>query len=271
MMLLRRGGIFGTRYGLNQIVRNVIISRRWFCQSRIRLNQNNTSVASKDNLKEKDPKYMKKEQKKAKTLDEIIKLKIASAPKSSSEESEKRKLSPLEFMNQGKYRIPDNWRKNEFIPEWKKQKYALNEKFKGGSWNPSKKLSREEMESVRMLKREIPNMTSKEVAEHFKISPEAVRRILRSKWKPSLEEEEEMYDRWKKRGEKVKGLFAEKYGITKKVIVKHSGTRTTVKVKKFTASSSSKRKKTDLKQERAKQKKKRFEGRGQKRLQDIIF
>ena len=59
------------------------------------------------------------------------------------------------------------------------------------------------MEGVRLIKRHNPDITSSELAAQFKVSPEAIRRILKSKWVPTEEEEERIQKRWKRRGEKV--------------------------------------------------------------------
>lgn len=44
--------------------------------------------------------------------------------------------------------------------------------------------------------------TTEVLANHFKVSPEAIRRILKSKWQPSEDESEDRRKRWEKRGEK---------------------------------------------------------------------
>ncbi|KAF8320441.1 hypothetical protein DL93DRAFT_2045601, partial [Clavulina sp. PMI_390] len=63
-------------------------------------------------------------------------------------------------------------------------KAAMKRSFPAG-WNPPKKLSREAMEGLRALHGHDPEtFTTAALATRFKISPEAVRRILRSKWKP---------------------------------------------------------------------------------------
>ncbi|GJE96551.1 hypothetical protein PsYK624_127480 [Phanerochaete sordida] len=60
-------------------------------------------------------------------------------------------------------------------------------------WLPPRKLSREAMDGLRSLNAHDPEMFSTPVlAEKFKISPEAVRRILRSKWTPSPEQRQRM-------------------------------------------------------------------------------
>jgi Neugrin len=57
-------------------------------------------------------------------------------------------------------------------------------------WNPPHKLSREAMDGLRHLHRLDPETFSTPVlAERFKISPEAVRRILKSTWAPSREQQ----------------------------------------------------------------------------------
>ena len=87
---------------------------------------------------------------------------------------------------------------------WQIQKAALKEKLEGQAWNPRKRLSPDTMEGIRHLHQTQPQRFSTPVlAQYFKISPEAVRRILKSKWRPSDEEAEERLRRWDKRGERI--------------------------------------------------------------------
>lgn len=51
--------------------------------------------------------------------------------------------------------VPDNWRKKRDYSEWQRQMFSLKEKFQGQSWNPEKKISREAMEGIRMLKQQV--------------------------------------------------------------------------------------------------------------------
>ncbi|GMM37770.1 Rrg9 protein [Saccharomycopsis crataegensis] len=98
--------------------------------------------------------------------------------------------------------------KDPKVPEWKKQKEALKNKFGDQGWNPMRKISREEMKSVKFLKAQNPNINNTQLADYFKVSPESIRRILKSKWEPkSLEEDEALYERWKRRGEKIKEMM----------------------------------------------------------------
>ncbi|KAI1637086.1 hypothetical protein F4809DRAFT_606119 [Biscogniauxia mediterranea] len=86
---------------------------------------------------------------------------------------------------------------------WEIQKEALKEKFPEG-WQPRKRLSPDACEGIRALHQQYPELYSLPVlASHFKISPEAVRRILKSKWRPDPEEEIERQDRWFSRGKRI--------------------------------------------------------------------
>jgi hypothetical protein len=84
------------------------------------------------------------------------------------------------------------------------QKEALKEKLGGEAWNPRKRLSPDTMEGIRHLHTTQPDkFTTPILANYFKVSPEAIRRILKSKWRPSDEEAEERMQRWDKRGERI--------------------------------------------------------------------
>ncbi|KAF7316384.1 Acylpeptide hydrolase [Mycena indigotica] len=70
---------------------------------------------------------------------------------------------------------------------WQLHRNTLKTAFPDG-WNPPRKLSREAMDGLRQLHRINPETFSTPVlAERFRISPEAVRRILKSRWEPSSE------------------------------------------------------------------------------------
>jgi len=74
---------------------------------------------------------------------------------------------------------------------------AIKEHFPDG-WNPPRKLSREAMEGLRTLHKHDPETyTTPVLANKFKISPEAVRRILKSNWEPSEERRKELTEREK--------------------------------------------------------------------------
>ncbi|KAF9051578.1 hypothetical protein BJ165DRAFT_1413638 [Panaeolus papilionaceus] len=71
--------------------------------------------------------------------------------------------------------------------EYKAYRETIKKQFPTG-WAPPRKLSREAMDAVRQLHRMDPEkFTTPMLSDKFKISPEAVRRILKSKWEPSAE------------------------------------------------------------------------------------
>ncbi len=93
---------------------------------------------------------------------------------------------------------------------WQIQKEALKDKFGEAGWNPRKKLSPDTMEGIRALHAENPDKYSTPMlAEHFKVSPEAIRRILKSKWRPSEKEMEKRRERWAKRHDRIWDQMAE--------------------------------------------------------------
>lgn len=86
---------------------------------------------------------------------------------------------------------------------WQVQKQSLLKKFGSSGWMPRKRLSPDALEGIRALHSQFPEKYSTPVlAEEFKVSPEAVRRILRSKWRPNEEEEESRRKRWDRRDRK---------------------------------------------------------------------
>jgi len=72
-------------------------------------------------------------------------------------------------------------------PEYKAYRETIRKKFPEG-WAPPRKVSREAMEGMRQMHRLEPERFSTAVlAEKFRVSPEAVRRILKSRWEPPRE------------------------------------------------------------------------------------
>ncbi|MCJ1367055.1 Required for respiratory growth protein 9 mitochondrial [Acarospora aff. strigata] len=110
---------------------------------------------------------------------------------------------------------------------WQVQKHALQKKFGEQGWSPRKRLSPDALEGIRALHAQYPDkFTTPLLADQFKVSPEAIRRILRSKWRPNEAEESSRRQRWDKRGEIIWGQMVElgvkppkrwrEMGITKK-------------------------------------------------------
>ncbi|KAH8888360.1 hypothetical protein GQ53DRAFT_654335, partial [Thozetella sp. PMI_491] len=94
-------------------------------------------------------------------------------------------------------------------PGWGVQKSALQAKFPDG-WSPPKKLSPDALAGIRALHQRFPEDYSTEVlAAKFEVSPEAIRRILKSSWQPSAGEEEDRQRRWFERGKRVWARWAE--------------------------------------------------------------
>ena len=89
-------------------------------------------------------------------------------------------------------------------PSWQLEKEASKRKLNGETWNPRKKLSPDTMEGIRHLHNTQPQrFTTPVLAQHFKVSPEAIKRILKSKWRPTDEEQEDRLRLWDKRGEQI--------------------------------------------------------------------
>lgn len=68
------------------------------------------------------------------------------------------------------------------LPEYIKRKRTLQKKHGNTPWNPKRRLSREDMDKLRQLKEIFPNYKTIDLSKIFRISPEAVRRILKSKF-----------------------------------------------------------------------------------------
>lgn len=96
------------------------------------------------------------------------------------------------------------WNNDADKPEWKKYKESLEKKFEGASWRPAKRVSPDAVLGMRDLHKSDPNTYNIEVlSDQFKISKEAVRRILKSKFTPNQDEMKDKRDRWERRGEAV--------------------------------------------------------------------
>ena len=97
---------------------------------------------------------------------------------------------------------PGNWAPREREP-WQVQKAALKAKFPEG-WVPRKRLSPDAVAGIKALNKQFPNeYTLPVLSKRFEVSPEAIRRILRSKWTPTAEQEERRQTRWFERGKQI--------------------------------------------------------------------
>ena len=88
--------------------------------------------------------------------------------------------------------------------EWQIQKKALSGKFGSSGWQPRKRLSPDALDGIRSLHAQDPDKHSTSaLADQFEVSPEAIRRILKSKWRPNDDEEEDRKRRWERRGRNI--------------------------------------------------------------------
>lgn len=93
---------------------------------------------------------------------------------------------------------------------WASQKDALKKKFAEEGWRPRKRLSPDALDGIRALHQQYPDKyTTPVLAEQFEVSPEAIRRILKSKWRPNEEETLDRRKRWAKRHDKIWDQMAE--------------------------------------------------------------
>lgn len=96
---------------------------------------------------------------------------------------------------------PTSKRRNQ--EPWQLQKAALKEKFPDG-WQPRKRLSPDALAGIRALNAQFPETyTTEALADKFHVSSEAIRRIIKSHWRPSSQEEEDRQQRWFRRGKQV--------------------------------------------------------------------
>jgi len=80
---------------------------------------------------------------------------------------------------------------------WAQHRASMKTKFPKG-WAPPHKLSRAAMDGLRALHAHDPDTFATPVlADKFRISPEAVRRILRGKWQPTPEQRARLLEREK--------------------------------------------------------------------------
>ncbi|CZR52774.1 uncharacterized protein PAC_02651 [Phialocephala subalpina] len=92
---------------------------------------------------------------------------------------------------------------------WMIEKDKIKEKYPDG-YQPLKRLSPDAIAGIRALHAQAPEQCTTEVlAVEFKVTPEAIRRILKSKWTPSPEEQTDREQRWLKRGERVWSRLAD--------------------------------------------------------------
>lgn len=94
-------------------------------------------------------------------------------------------------------------------PTWVKRDQSLKKRY--GSWNPSRKLTRQQIADIREIKQRLPTLKTVQIADVFQVNPESIRRILKSKWTPTETELEDIELRTEKRkAQKRENRLAEK-------------------------------------------------------------
>ncbi|TCD63071.1 Required for respiratory growth protein 9 mitochondrial [Steccherinum ochraceum] len=103
---------------------------------------------------------------------------------------------------------------------------TMKETFPEG-WAPPRKLSRAAMDGLRWLHAQDPETcTTPVLAQKFRISPEAVRRILKSKWEPSKEKRDRLLQRERERREEwIAGNRQEERKKQDHLLMNRRGTR----------------------------------------------
>lgn len=129
---------------------------------------------------------------------------LAKSPQKSSISAQSRLLGTSGKLEAGAACTNDSVRRKYSPLPWQVQKQALAQKFGSSGWAPRKRLSPDALEGIRSLHSQFPEkFTTPVLAGHFQVSPEAIRRILKSKWRPREDEEAERRERWNRRGESI--------------------------------------------------------------------
>lgn len=91
---------------------------------------------------------------------------------------------------------------NTAKPEWHKRDAAIKKRY--GKWNPTRKLTRDQMDDVKHIAAQMPHLRTVDLAQYFQVLPEAIRRILKSKWQPSEQTELALREREQRRKQERK-------------------------------------------------------------------
>ncbi|KAJ2962465.1 hypothetical protein NQZ79_g2303 [Umbelopsis isabellina] len=104
---------------------------------------------------------------------------------SETESNQAANASATLYTQDSKEDVPQNWRKDKSLPQFFRHKYAMKEKLEGRPWQPRNRVSREVMDEMKRLSEMDPEKwNAKTLAVEFKKSPEAIRRILKSRYTP---------------------------------------------------------------------------------------
>ncbi|KAH9031628.1 hypothetical protein EDB85DRAFT_1958610 [Lactarius pseudohatsudake] len=121
---------------------------------------------------------------------------LSRAPTLAAEEPPHEEEEGAEDAKNARYQTDNYTPESDPTPlRWAKHRASLKAKFPEG-WAPPHKLSRAAMDGLRALHAHDPDTFPTPVlAEKFRISPEAVRRILKSKWEPTKEQRDRFLER----------------------------------------------------------------------------
>lgn len=119
------------------------------------------------------------------------------------------------------------------LERWKVEKANLQAKFQGAHWEPKKKLSPEALDGIRLLNKDHPEYTTEKLSHLFEVSPDAIRRVLKSKWRPDEATREERMERWERRGASVWARWVDMGVVSTKKIAKEKKTRKRIREERW--------------------------------------
>lgn len=88
------------------------------------------------------------------------------------------------------------------LPYWTKRDKSHRQKY--GPWNPTKKLNRQRLQDMKNIAEMAPHLRTIDLANMFKVSPEAVRRILKSQWVPNEVDEDKLVQRMERKRSQIR-------------------------------------------------------------------
>lgn len=87
------------------------------------------------------------------------------------------------------------------LPYWTKRDKSHRQKY--GQWNPTRKLNRQRIQDLKNLADMMPHLRTVDLATMFNVSPEAIRRILKSNWLPNDLDEDKLVKRMERKRQQI--------------------------------------------------------------------
>jgi hypothetical protein len=113
---------------------------------------------------------------------------------------EEEKLVKAEKYEGGKWAKYVEGKDPRELPIWMLEKAAAEKKYGKEGWSPLRKLSPEALEGIRTLHAQHPDeYTTEKLSDLFEVSPEAIKRILKSKWRPNPDQAIARQEAWERR------------------------------------------------------------------------